>query len=880
MGLATGDPVNLSAEETIIVQKSGDFKKYQDAVTKSKGEMLTRLPNQVKLSEIQEHAANGTLVNLNLLDEEWASTLGNQWTKFNDLQATTKIANAKASKKAILTEKELIAKLTDPSELWSQAGSLLLATEGFVGTSEAAKVNRAQAQTVAADILLSRVQAGERNFTYKTYKEIMEVALSQVRIENKWSFFDQKVPLAEAIMNGETIADTDQSELVTSLANLYPRINKESMQKLVTTLIRRKDKNGIPAPVLPSPKAIDQLLRAIKRSDLAGGSDTSAAVSPTARLSAAGTPTTTMYEPPVEPATTTTTIDANTAVTPAVAPDVAAKAKASTVAVTKKLKVPTSVANAPAAKKLESSTAKLIAQKQKLDKDIAEGSKIARGSKEFQKELLDLLDGEDGVKTPEDINEAVELLVKMKKIKNQAATLKAARALTGTIRENADAFAENYKASQIERLRVESFAQIVEQDIPDAKRRRFGAVGSASEALRAVRETKRLAEEAAGKIQMDMIREATGLIRDSIDEGGAMGIEETPVIGQGMEDSEAIADPTIPAEPQRIIDRLLSTVEQEMGDSLAEADPTSVIAPEIKQRIVDRLLSVVGQGMGDSLAVADQTVLAETMGDSEAVADQTVLAETMGDSDAVADPTVLAETMGDSEAVADPTALAGPQRIIDRLDDRMLSDEATAASAKLTTGTGPEVVQLALKTIRQNEGGATTDFDGTKLGDLGMTEARHAELSKKAGRKLSNKEAVQAAFEQDYELLSARVDGFKTLTNAAKVAILDMTYATGNAYISDPKRFKKLKTALAAGDSYAALVQTLDTANAVGQSVKGIALRRARMFNRAVTTRPIAVIKAEANGRITYLDADSKIILSYKPKKGLHERSSPEVIEI
>ena len=718
LGLATGDPVNLSAEETIIVQKSGDFKKYQDAVTKSNGEMLTKLPNQVKLSEIQEHAANGTLVNLNLLDEEWATTLGSRWIFFNDLQATTRIANAKASKKAILTEKDLIAKLTNPSELWSQAGPLLLATEGFVGTSEAAKVNRAQVKTVAADILLSRVQAGERNFTYKTYKEIMEVALSQVGIENKWSFFDQKVPLAEAIMNGETIADTDQSELVTSLANLYPRINKESMQKLVTTLIRRKDKNGIPAPVLPSPKAIDQLLRAIKRSDLAGGSDTSAAVSPTQIVAPGAAADEDGY-----PAIDTPTVRA-----------VVAKVDKK---VNQGLKVNPASAKTPAAIEYTEASKTIVAQKQELEKRVEETNDAsAQEALDITKEVFEILSDTEGTKSGSDIARATAAVAERRRITKKYKKLEALNALFKPMRVAADAFRVRHDDAQAERLlglQVDSFDLANEQGRQEELRSRIGSIRNAKNIIRQEQAAKVATDLENGRLQMAAMSEL-------------LGIPDTSV-GQGMEDSEA---------------------------------------------------------------VADQTVLAETMGDSEAVADQTVLAETMGDSDAVADQTApVGQGMEDSEAVADPISVSPegklvpveipsstdvaplkPDELKEEYDQGKISGIRAKRIGRRVKNDATRQYNKTLSSIDQlkmHEGGKVPfvypDGDGNLTAGIGHKLSKDELARWKEGDMISNAQA-EKWFKADYALAKRQIATiFKdTLTFEARDVLVSMVFNMGLGY--------------------------------------------------------------------------------------------------
>jgi len=94
---------------------------------------------------------------------------------------------------------------------------------------------------------------------------------------------------------------------------------------------------------------------------------------------------------------------------------------------------------------------------------------------------------------------------------------------------------------------------------------------------------------------------------------------------------------------------------------------------------------------------------------------------------------------------------------------------------------------------------------------------------------------------------------------------------------------EKLTKAIAAGDIPAAMKETLDTANVGGKSMKGIAVRRARMYNAAIPLGDqISRVKASPTGHITYFGTKNRyrIIFIYKPKKGKHPDSKPGIVEL
>lgn len=169
--------------------------------------------------------------------------------------------------------------------------------------------------------------------------------------------------------------------------------------------------------------------------------------------------------------------------------------------------------------------------------------------------------------------------------------------------------------------------------------------------------------------------------------------------------------------------------------------------------------------------------------------------------------------------------------------------------------------------------GVGDDVTDVPTGIAGITPAALAATGRKGvnPNSLSQEEALQVAREYTTQLdegFSNKLEGYDNLSPAAKEAILDTGYNLG------PKiaNFPSFKKAVAAGDETEAMKQLLDTANANGKSLRGIARRRAHNYNK-VADVPIATVEQMADGTLRYLDANDNVIFSYKARGGRHADS-------
>lgn len=121
------------------------------------------------------------------------------------------------------------------------------------------------------------------------------------------------------------------------------------------------------------------------------------------------------------------------------------------------------------------------------------------------------------------------------------------------------------------------------------------------------------------------------------------------------------------------------------------------------------------------------------------------------------------------------------------------------------------------------------------------------------------------------KLLESRwegVEGYKDSSPELKEALLDSSYNLGEGIFNYPR----LRRAVMEGNEVWAVYELLDTAQVEGKSLKGLAKRRAEMYNK-VAEVDIDRVEQEVDGTIVYWSSD-ETVLRFKPKGGRHEKSS------
>ena len=173
--------------------------------------------------------------------------------------------------------------------------------------------------------------------------------------------------------------------------------------------------------------------------------------------------------------------------------------------------------------------------------------------------------------------------------------------------------------------------------------------------------------------------------------------------------------------------------------------------------------------------------------------------------------------------------------------------------------------------------GTGDDFTGITTGEGGITEARKADIERRKGRPLTDQQARNEAVREDSAALHDGMPGFAALGAEVQAAVLDLTYNLGVNKVLDPVEFKRLRTAIAIGDPAQILTQTMNTAVVDGKSVKGLALRRARMYNQANVGFRITHVEQLNDGTINYL-LNGRVLHTFKRPR--HKKSAAGKISV
>lgn len=194
--------------------------------------------------------------------------------------------------------------------------------------------------------------------------------------------------------------------------------------------------------------------------------------------------------------------------------------------------------------------------------------------------------------------------------------------------------------------------------------------------------------------------------------------------------------------------------------------------------------------------------------------------------------------------------------------------EQEAALRQLEEDDEVNTVAQQVKDALLGREGTGDTLTGISTGIGGITSTTKKTLEKELGRSLSDKEAREAYVDKQFNLLNTKMDGFSDLPQSAQIGLTDLAFNIGPKVVN----FSGLKAAVKAGDVPEAMLQTLDTAVSEGHTVKGIAKRRAELYNIAIPNDPITKIVQEDDGTIIYMKGSDEFF-RFNTKKGKHKNS-------
>lgn len=170
--------------------------------------------------------------------------------------------------------------------------------------------------------------------------------------------------------------------------------------------------------------------------------------------------------------------------------------------------------------------------------------------------------------------------------------------------------------------------------------------------------------------------------------------------------------------------------------------------------------------------------------------------------------------------------------------------------------------------LREGVGDNVTDIP---TGALGVTQAARKAVGDSGN--LSDTDVARSYLTQLHGKWQG-IEGYLQAPTQVQEAILDASYNMGGQVLD----FKKLRESLKKGEYEGAVKELLDTASVDGKSVKGLAKRRAEMYNQFAIQKITQVEQLE-DGTIIYRSGDEEV-LKYKAKGGKHEKSDPGTMDI
>jgi hypothetical protein len=189
----------------------------------------------------------------------------------------------------------------------------------------------------------------------------------------------------------------------------------------------------------------------------------------------------------------------------------------------------------------------------------------------------------------------------------------------------------------------------------------------------------------------------------------------------------------------------------------------------------------------------------------------------------------------------------------------------------LDSAPSDQAVDMVIGTLLRNEGVIPIDALSPDVEVLegGLRKDRKEDIVNRLGP-MTTAAARRIAVEEDSEALGRGFSGFDELSASVQAALLDLSYNVG---VNNVLSFDRIRAAVSEGDADRVLLETLDTAVVDGKTVKGLAGRRARMFNAANTNPDLTITAVEqlSKGTIQYLHDD---VVIYQFKRPRHDDST------
>ena len=161
--------------------------------------------------------------------------------------------------------------------------------------------------------------------------------------------------------------------------------------------------------------------------------------------------------------------------------------------------------------------------------------------------------------------------------------------------------------------------------------------------------------------------------------------------------------------------------------------------------------------------------------------------------------------------------------------------------------------------------------------DRGLTRKEWQRQKDRANNQnMTPQEASIAFIKENYVKFYNELPGFKDLDWSLQRDILNESYNLGMNDLVNPKKYPKFMKAVNNQDPEQIFFNLLDTANTGGKSSKGIAVRRAKLYNKWADSQ-IKTVEQLKDGTIIYSTEEGELFRYRKPKA---DRSDPGKVKL
>lgn len=183
------------------------------------------------------------------------------------------------------------------------------------------------------------------------------------------------------------------------------------------------------------------------------------------------------------------------------------------------------------------------------------------------------------------------------------------------------------------------------------------------------------------------------------------------------------------------------------------------------------------------------------------------------------------------------------------------------------------VVNTAYEQLNKYEGKSGDTTGAAKTGKRGLTEEQY-ERQKLLAKdpELTEEQASKNYLTQLYTRFDRDVEGFSELSNEVKADIIHEAYNLGPSMTKYPSFTKAIKE----NNVEQIFFNLLDTANISGETSKGIAVRRAELYNKYADAK-IKTVEQLDDGTLIYSTEDGEL---FRYKKAKHKSSKAGKVKL